>query len=177
MARSTIDLDAPYLVGDPIPAPEVEERSSESAWALWNDAVSGRQPIGSARGLAGDAALADDSPAYAATVPARLADLPAAVTRPRVNQDALMVVARRNGRVCPRPTLWMSLCEDLQRQPVRGDPLPLPPLTREAWRASSALQKRLVLRDQIHWAARHGRLDAMAAFLVALAEEDWLHMA
>ena len=58
MARSTIDLDAPYLVGDPIPAPDVEERSSESAWALWNDAVSGRQPIGSARGLAGDAALA-----------------------------------------------------------------------------------------------------------------------
>lgn len=176
MARSPSYLDAPYLAGDPIPAPDVEERSSESAWALWNDAVSGRPPIGGARDARHDAPGADESPAYAATVPARLADLPAAATRPRVSLDALMVVARRNGRVCPRPTLWVSLCEDLQRTPVRGDPLPLPPLTREAWRASSALQKRLVLRDQIGWAARHGRLDTLAAFLVALAEDDWLHM-
>lgn len=177
MAKASGYFDAPYLAGDPIPAPEAVERASESAWALWNDVASGRQPIAQQQGAAAPARPAD--PRWAATVPGTVAPVapggrvPAA---PVLTPAEVMVLARRNGRVCPRPAQWLALYKLLRLRPADTTGLPLPPLAPDAWRQTSALEKRLLLRDQLEWARRQRCLPAAARFLVALAEEDWLHI-
>ena len=188
MANTPGYLEGPYLAGDPIPTPEAVERASESAWALWHDVASGRQPIDPqvrpALPARPPAAAAPADPRYAPRQPGGLARARAAVAaaprddaqRPAPTLDDLMVLARRNGRVCPQPRAWVTLCAGLRALAPLAPSLPLPPLAPDLWRETSALQKRLALRQQLEWAERQRLLPAMGRLLAALAEEDWLHM-
>lgn len=57
-----------------------------------------------------------------------------------------------------------------------GQRIPAPaPIDGPGWAASSAMQKRLRLRDQIEWAAQAGALQGVFEFLSGLREEEWLH--
>jgi len=179
--RAPGDLEAPYVAGDAIPAPEAVE-GGESAWALWSEV--NRQH---------DARFADtapaselmrppsDSGAWAQTQPMRARQpLPQSSplhAEPLFTLDAAMLVARRNNRVSPRPDRWLELWALLPpRRTPRGQQPPPPPPTGGAWKLTSALTKRLCLREHIEWADSQGVLEEVIAFLLALSEEDWLHM-
>jgi len=92
-----------------------------------------------------------------------------------VNVEATLVLAQQNGRVCPRPIHWVKLYRML---PGRYDtplgPEPPPPLL-ESGPNAPALLKTLRLKAHIRWAAAHGALREIHAFLAALREQDWIH--
>ena len=50
------------------------------------------------------------------------------------------------------------------------------PLILAAWHTTSALSKKLRLEEHIRWAEENGALEAVAAFLHGLPEEDWNHI-
>jgi hypothetical protein len=150
---------------DSLPVPEVRE-GGESTWDLWHEA---------ARQL--DAAFAPTQPSDLAplSVGTATADAPPAVSgRVPLTADALMVIARRNNRVCPQPPLWMQLHHVLEGSGYAD--LPPPPVERWIWSKLSDLQKRLRLREYIEWAERHGKLPLVKKFIEDLAEADWVHM-
>src|SRR3954470_19887063 len=88
-----------------MPAPDAHE-GGESAWEDWQEA---------SRRL--DLAFAPTEPSSLAPMStgSALSQLEQAETRPHLlSADALMVVARRNNRVCPRPVLWSQLYQVLK---------------------------------------------------------------
>ena len=145
-----------------LPMPEVRE-GGESTWDLWHEAV------------------CEFDVAFGPTVPSRPVPLsgdaqmaaPAPIRGP-LSADALMVRARHNNRVCPRPNHWRRLHRDLGGRSLAD--LPPPPVDPWLWSKLSALQKRLFFREYLEWAERHHRLTELAAFMDGLHEEDWLHM-
>ena len=148
-----------------LPMPEVTE-GGESMWELWHEA---------SREL--DAAFRPTEPSAPAplSVEARHERQPAPpVERGRLSADLLMVQARRNNRVCPRPALWRQLYLELGGADCVD--LPPPPVEAWLWGKLSSLQRRLFFREYLEWGDRHGRLPAIARFMDALGEADWLHM-
>jgi hypothetical protein len=148
-----------------MPAPDAQE-GGESAWEHWQEA---------SRRL--DLAFAPTEPSSLAPMStgSALAQLDEAQTRPHLlSADALMVVARRNNRVCPRPAHWSDLYQILKGE--RHADLAAPPLQPWLWTRLSGLQKRLRFREHIEWAQGHGRLEQVARFMNGLTEGDWLHM-
>ncbi len=74
------------------------------------------------------------------------------------------------------PTSWNTLFEMLpQRKRTAIGWEPALPLNLEAWDHTPAALKTLRLAEHIEWAAQHGALDAVAKFLRALPNADWLH--
>ncbi|MEJ8836079.1 hypothetical protein [Ramlibacter sp. AN1133] len=148
-----------------MPSPEARE-GGHSLWELWREA---------ARGF--DAAFAPTQPSQAGEVcigsAAPLAGPSVPVPHPPT-AEALVLAARHNNRVCPRPGPWARLYEALGG--ARYQDLPPPPVQPWQWAALSSLEKRLRFRAHIDWAARHRRLKPLAAFMNGLPEEDWLHM-
>jgi hypothetical protein len=144
-----------------MPAPEASERG-DSVWAEW-EAASRRMDLG-----------------FAPTQPSEQVPLSGGQQQDRpgdhhpLSADALMVRARQNNRVCPRPSQWVRLYGVLDGP--RYENLPPPPVQPWMWRKLSSLQKRLSFREYVEWAERHGRLQQVARFMDDLAEEDWLHM-
>jgi hypothetical protein len=137
--------------------PEAIELNSESAWQQFQALAS--------RGDTG----------FAATEPATLANgvMPASAPAEPVTLDQVMVEARRLNRVCPKPLQWVRMYALLtDRQPGS----PSAPLHGRTWNETSSLGKRMVLREQIEWAAARGGLDAVMAYLSGLSEQDWHHM-
>jgi hypothetical protein len=166
--------DELYGHHDPIPAPDAQERATETAWALFQELhdTDKRQ-------------FADTVPA---TAPGRLdsrslsSTLPgiapaSAARRGEPTLDELLLEARRNNRVCPQPAAWRTLYTLLpgKRQGPNGWEPPLP-ITGPAWQATGAMAKRLALRDHLEWAAAHGGAASVLAWLRALPEGDWLHV-
>ena len=90
--------------------------------------------------------------------------------------ESLLTYCQQSDRICPTEHAWTELWEvlpegthnDAHWQPPR-------PLVLGAWWNSSDRDKRLRLQEQIHWAADHGALDAVDAFLRRLPEADWHH--
>jgi hypothetical protein len=91
--------------------------------------------------------------------------------------EAVMRLARRNDRVCPKPAAWRRLylllpnLQDgarLQRPPY--------PIDSASMRATSHLDKQQRLRSQLEWAERTGVLGEVGAFLQALPEHEWHHL-
>jgi hypothetical protein len=80
---------------------------------------------------------------------------------------SLLAYVREKGRVCPMPGAWTKLHRLL------GDDAP-PPLILAAWHVP-ALWKILRLREQIGYAAEHGKLDRIDRFLRGLREDAWYH--
>ncbi|HYF21319.1 MAG TPA: hypothetical protein VEA40_25880 [Ramlibacter sp.] len=94
-----------------------------------------------------------------------------------VTLDEVMVLARRNNRACPMPEAWAALHALLPARQAGGrSHAPPPPVDGPAWAATSGMQKRLRLRDQIEWADREGALAPVHEFLAALPEEQWHHL-
>lgn len=147
----------------PLPVPDARE-GGESTWALWHEA---------ARQL--DVGFAPTQPS---------APAPLTSSQPRVEPgtggarpltaDAVMTIARRQNRVCPRPAAWSELYRLLEGE--RYADLQPPPVEPWIWTKLSHLQKRLRLREHIEWAERHGLLAEVARFIEDLPEEEWVHM-
>jgi hypothetical protein len=175
-------LDDPYLQGDAIPAPEVVEKNSDTSWALFNELTERQErkfsptvPGSVPASLPGS--LSAPSPAYSATAPATLPPQDAASSNAPLGVDELMIEARRNNRVCPRLDDWGKLYDMLPgKEVVDGKLLPPPPISPQAWRVTSAMVKRLCLRDHLEWAASHDAVVPVLIFLRGLPEANWLHM-
>lgn len=92
--------------------------------------------------------------------------------------QSLIAFCREGHRVCPMPQSWNTLFEMLpnRKRTALGWEPPLP-LNLEAWDTTPAALKTLRLAEHIEWAAEHGTLGAVAAFLRALPENEWLHTA
>jgi hypothetical protein len=147
-----------------MPSPEARE-GGHSLWELWQEA---------ARGF--EQAFAPTQPSQPCELAGNAVPPPAAaapVLHP-LKAEVLMVAARHNNRVCPRPAPWTQLYETLGG--ARYPDLQPPPVQPWQWGALSALQKRLHFREHIAWAARHRRLKPFALFMHGLDEADWLHM-
>jgi hypothetical protein len=168
-----------YDAGDRATAPAALEETSASAWQRFEElqnAHSGqfaptapgtRPPGGPASGFAPTQPMDALAPAAA---PAAAAPLRS------VTLDDLMLLARRNNRACPMPAQWAAFHRLLPSRAVEGRTLTAPvPVDGAAWSVTSAMQKRLRLRDQLEWAERVGALPAAYAFLSALTEEQWQH--
>lgn len=144
-----------------IPAPEVHE-GGESLWDEWEEA---------SRRM--DLAFAPTEPSQAIPLSGQPEAAPPREHHP-LSADTLMVKARQNNRVCPRPSKWLQLYDALEGE--RYEDLPPPPVQPWLWKTLSSLQKRLRFREHVEWAERHGRLEPLARYMDQLAEDDWLHM-
>ena len=82
--------------------------------------------------------------------------------------DETLAEATKNDRVCPTPAAWMHLYLSLATE--AGGRKPSLPLIM----ADPALQSSR-MREHLEWAAAHGCLDAVAAFLHKLPEDKWVH--
>ena len=160
-----------YSILDRGSVPPPVEDASEAAWrefdACWE--ALDRQVHASAGGAA-PRVVPPRGVRGPATQPAQ-ASPPAAV-----HVDDVMCLARRNDRVCPSPAAWTRLHQLLHvlvlARPT--DPLPVA-LDASEWNATTDLQKRLRLREQLAWAQHHGGLHVAHEFLLALDEDDWHH--
>jgi hypothetical protein len=147
---------------NPLPVPEATE-GGDSTWELWNEA---------SRQL--DAAFAPTQPMGVSVGSDASPTAARARSDGRLTADAVMLIARRNNRVCPQPSAWTRLYRQLEGD--RYIDLQPPPVEDWIWSKLSALQKRLRFREHLEWAERHGKLPEVAAFVDSMAETDWLHM-
>lgn len=91
--------------------------------------------------------------------------------------ESLIAYCRENSRVCPMPQRWIVLWDllpDRTRVGVGWQP-PLP-LILGAWDDTPGMLKMLRLAEHIEWAADHGALELIAAFLRGLKEDEWFHL-
>lgn len=139
------------------PLPEVRESSTDTSWALFREL--------------------QDRPAEASRCcgsrPAVLAEAFEPVPRPGPSAEQVMLVACRRNRVCPTGAAWERFHDVLQAAARAAPP---PPLTPSELARTSFLARRVRVRHQVEWAARHGVLHIAHAFLAGLAEDEWLHV-
>lgn len=147
----------------PVPVPEARE-GGESTWEAWEE---------ESRRL--DLAFAPTQPSGPVPLSGQPTD---ALEEPRHTgrwtADDVLVLARRNNRVCPRQALWAGLYLLLEGDHYAD--LPPPPTQPWIWSKLSNLQRRVHFREHIAWADRHGKLDDMARYLESVSEADWVHM-
>ena len=87
-----------------------------------------------------------------------------------------LALASENGRICPKPAQWANLYELLpQTRTDAYGSIPAAPLILGAWHESGDEQKALRLREHLEWAAGHGGLQRVCAWLASLRESDWHH--
>jgi hypothetical protein len=90
--------------------------------------------------------------------------------------EQVLALCRVGGRVCPQPLKWNDLYQLLPgTHRVGGGWEPPAPLILGAWHYTDDAQKAARLKDHIEYAAQHGALDQVAAFLKQLGEADWHH--
>ena len=90
--------------------------------------------------------------------------------------ESLIAYCRENSRICPMPPRWNALWELLpERKRVGGGWEPALPLILAALHDTPYLMKMLRLAEHIEWAAEHGALESVAAFLRGLREDEWFH--
>ena len=91
--------------------------------------------------------------------------------------ESLITYCRENSRVCPMPQRWTALWDLLpNRTRVGAGWQPPLPLILGAWDDTPGMLKMLRLTEHIEWAADHGALELIAAFLRGLNEDEWLHL-
>ena len=86
----------------------------------------------------------------------------------------MLAFVQSEHRVCPQPRHWTKLWDllpDKKRDGAGWEP-PLP-LILAVWHITSDAQKRERLSLHIRWAAEHGALDAVAAFIGSLDPSQW----
>jgi hypothetical protein len=90
--------------------------------------------------------------------------------------DQLLTQCASNDRVCPMPQQWTNLWEMLPNKRRRGAGWEPPlPLILGGWWETSDSEKRERLELHIRWAAEHGILNRVGAFLRSLPENQWHH--
>jgi hypothetical protein len=155
--KSPDALGKTYHPGEPLPAAEVVENDSHSAWALFQAMQDGTHD------------------GFPTTTRSTLEDCVA--NEPRqlkpLTADEVLYEARRNNRVCPMPSHWQKLHELLAQ--LTGAQPPAPVSVTE-WRSTPPQNKRTRLRPQVVWAAEYKMLDPLFAFLRELPEDKWFHM-
>ena len=87
--------------------------------------------------------------------------------------EDVLLAARRNNRVCPKPLVWQRLYDWLPGKPPH---LARVPGTRAEWDQLPPLHKRSRLREHIEWAAVQGVLEKVHDALRNLPEERWHHI-
>ena len=169
---------SPYQHGDPIPRPDMEEKDTDTSWALFKDLSASEN-----RSFADTAPPTDvmrysaEERSYAATVPASLQVVPKGPARRELSVVEVMVEARRNNRVCPMPARWQQLYDMLPDKKTSGTTWePSPPLIDAAWAATPSILKRVCFREHIEWADAHGCLQQVFTFMKSLPEDEWHHM-
>lgn len=166
----------PYLQGDPIPKPEAVEMDTDTTWAEFSDLAATENRRFADTAPASRTMQDSDDRGYAPTTPAPLQNLharPAAPVRRELTVVEVMVEARANNRVCPKPAKWQQLYEML---PDRKPSEPAPPVVGAAWDNTPSIPKRMCFREHIEWAASHDCLQQIYTFMQSLPESDWHHM-
>ncbi len=88
--------------------------------------------------------------------------------------ESLLAFIRSNGRVCPEPEYWNEMWNVLcSREPRPTQVKPGLPLILGGWHYSSDDDKRDCLEAQVRWAAAHGRLGEVDAFLRGIRDDEW----
>jgi hypothetical protein len=143
-----------------VPLGDAQELGEATGWAEWNKALEERD-----RSFAHTAPMTAPHPPdgadrrYAKTEPAGLSAERTAVRRVRkLTADELMVEARKNNRVCPKPRRWAELFAQF------GQWVP------------DTVAKRMAFRDHIEWCEKHDCLPQLLQSLKLLEEDDWHHM-
>lgn len=136
------------------PLPEVRECNRETTWNLFLALQAGGESFSQTQPFTSDPDLGDARPAGA-----------------EASVQVVLNEARRNNRVAPKDVHWKRLRE-LLAQVTGFEPPPCASTSGSVPR----LVKRMLLRDQIEWAADHGYLALTMRFLQDLPEENWLHM-
>ena len=91
--------------------------------------------------------------------------------------ESLLSCCKENGRVCPQPQRWDELYQLLpDTRQVGAGFVPAAPLILGGWWYSSDGDKQERLALHIRWAADHGALERVDAFLRALPEDQWHHL-
>jgi hypothetical protein len=89
---------------------------------------------------------------------------------------ALLEYAKADGRICPMPDYWNQLWEMLpNKKRVGAGWEPSLPLILAAWWDTPLLSKILRLDEHIRYAAEHGVLDEVDAYLRGLKPEQWFY--
>lgn len=89
----------------------------------------------------------------------------------------LLEFVRAERRVCPQPMRWDALWKmlpDRKRCSVGWNP-PLPLILAAWWHASDAAKQER-LEEHVRYAAEHGNLDEVDAFLRSLTPTDWKYL-
>ena len=172
---------SPYHRDDPIPKPEVVEKDTDTGWALWTDlAENENRKFADTAPASGTMKDASEEGGYAPTEPAplqKLQALPLAPVHRELSVTEVMVEARRNNRVCPKPARWLELYEMLPGKRRSGASWePAPPLVDAAWDGTPSIPKRMCFREHIDWADSHGCLQQIFTFMKSLSETEWHHM-
>lgn len=90
--------------------------------------------------------------------------------------ELLAFVTSRH-RVCPLPQRWNELWEMLpERKRVGAGWEPPLPLILGAWSDTPDVLKIARLQEHLRYAAAHGILDAVDAYLRGLPETEWAHL-
>ena len=166
-----------WLLVDRIPVPEVVEQDSEACWAMWEELIErdstmkhevvrpGRQPGTTVWDQTASAGLREQD---AMLEPVPLDEL---------TVGTVLALSKKNNRICPVAGQWLMLHDILTLGGRRNlKPAAPEPVTGRAFVATSSINKRIRMRDQILWAADYGGLAAMYEFLLQLPEEDWCHV-
>ena len=139
---------------------EVLEKNTDTSWAAFQE-LQHQHEHGFKATAPGPATLPPPPPSVATGLGGMLC------------VEDVMLEARRNNRLCPKPLVWQRLYDWL---PHKGPQLLPVPATRAEWEQMPPLQKRSRLREHIEWAALQGVLQKVHEALKALPEERWHHM-
>lgn len=138
------------------PLPEVVETDSETLWKMFVELDEQHTASFEKTVPSSIAALADEGRQHTEAI----------------SVQEVMTVARRNNRVCPIEAEWRRLHALLQAVAAEAPA----PLTGAEFRKSPPLVRRIRVRDQVEWAAKHGLLREVFSFIEALPEDHWVHM-
>ena len=84
--------------------------------------------------------------------------------------EKLMDYVQEEGRICPREAAWITLWKML---PAAEGEIPPEPYRQTEGSYRPTLIKVVLLREQLNYAARHGVLDEVDAFLRSLPADEW----
>ena len=175
-ANRSPDTINPYVRGDPIPKVEAIEKDTDTTWAEFANLAAADNRRFADTAPASKGFSDTEVRAYAPTTPAPLQNLNARPADPVVRELTVvevMVEARKNNRVCPKPEKWQQLYDML---PGRKPSEPPPPLVGAAWNGTPSIPKRMCFREHIEWAAGQGALQQVYTYMKSLPESDWHHM-
>ena len=90
--------------------------------------------------------------------------------------ESLIAYCQENRRVCPVPQQWDKLWKGLPNRTRKDGQWQPPPPAEWPGFPTPGMVKMISLAEHIRWAAEHGALESVAAFLRDLREDEWFHL-